>query len=152
MMGRLAPIATRNSSTTDYSPQRRRGHRELAERGPALPYTATSTVSLFVFPCTRLQASLRIHPAPFPPRTRRVLMGLLPSTVRQWLSQRNGSKRKLELLLGLSALTAGYLYVWVYQSFLGLTVKFVDLQTLLSLPIIALVVFPLVYYLWVRPD
>jgi hypothetical protein len=79
-------------------------------------------------------------------------MRLLPSAVRRWLSETNGSRKKLEFLLSISALTAGYLYVWVYQSFFGWTIKFMDIQTLLRLPIIALVVFPLVHHLWVRPD
>jgi len=79
-------------------------------------------------------------------------MGSVPNSLRKWFSERNGAKRKLELLIGLSALAAGYLYVWVYQFFLGLTVKFIDFQSLLSIPLIALVVFPLVHYLWVKPD
>jgi hypothetical protein len=68
------------------------------------------------------------------------------------LSSPNGAKRKLEALLGLRAFAAAYFYVWVYQEFLGLHLELIELKTLLRIPIISLVVFPLVYYLYVKPD
>ena len=72
--------------------------------------------------------------------------------VQVWVSSRAGPKARLELLLGFSSLVAGYLYVWVYQNLLGFQVKFVDFYSLLRIPVISAVVFPLIYYLYVKPD
>jgi hypothetical protein len=63
-----------------------------------------------------------------------------------------GAKARLEILLGLSTFAAAYLYVWVYQDFLGIRVAFVDFSALLRVSIISTVVFPLVHYLYVKPD
>lgn len=61
-------------------------------------------------------------------------------------------KTRLEVLLQLSALLAGYLYIYVYQDILRIEIEFVNFQTLLGIPVIAGVVIPLVKYVLVKPD
>ena len=61
-------------------------------------------------------------------------------------------KRRLEWLLILCALVAGYFYIYVYQNILHIEVKFINVQTLIQMPIIFLIVIPLIRYLLVKPD
>lgn len=61
-------------------------------------------------------------------------------------------KEKLERLLGILAIVVGYFYVWTFQEFLKIQVAFIDLSSLLRLPIITIVVFPLVKYGYVKQD
>jgi hypothetical protein len=63
-----------------------------------------------------------------------------------------GPKQKLQRLLNVSAIVVGYFYVWTFQEFLGIKVAFIDVSTLLRLPIIAIVVYPLVKYAYVKQD
>lgn len=61
-------------------------------------------------------------------------------------------KARLQRLLNVSAIVIGYFYVWTFQEFLRVQVAFIDVSTLLRLPIITLVVFPLVKYAYVKQD
>jgi hypothetical protein len=61
-------------------------------------------------------------------------------------------KAKLQRLLNISAIVVGYFYVWTFQEFLKIHVAFIDVSSLLRLPIISLVVFPLVKYGYVKQD
>lgn len=61
-------------------------------------------------------------------------------------------KARLERLLNISAIVIGYFYVWTFQEYLRIHVAFIDISTLLRLPIITLVVFPLVKYAYVKQD
>lgn len=61
-------------------------------------------------------------------------------------------KKKLETLLVLSAFVIGYFYIYIYQNMLHIEVKLIDLQTLIQMPIIALVILPLIHYLIIKPD
>lgn len=61
-------------------------------------------------------------------------------------------KKRLESLLVLSAFVVGYFYIYIYQNMLHIEVKLVDLQTLIQMPLIALVIFPLIRYLIIKPD
>ncbi len=59
---------------------------------------------------------------------------------------------RLERLLTVSAIVIGYFYVWTFQEFLRIQVAFIDISTLLRLPIITVIVFPLVKYAYVKQD
>lgn len=61
-------------------------------------------------------------------------------------------KARLQRLLNVSAIVIGYFYIWTFQEFLRIQVAFIDVSTLLRLPIITLVVFPLVKYAYVKQD
>lgn len=61
-------------------------------------------------------------------------------------------KRRLEVLLGLAAVFAAYHYVWAFQQALGLEFDYVSFGALLKLPVVAVIVFPLTYWLLVRAD
>jgi hypothetical protein len=61
-------------------------------------------------------------------------------------------KRRLERLLIVSSVVLGYFYVWAFQEYLKINVKFIDVSTLLRLPIISIIVIPLMLYLYVKPD
>jgi len=61
-------------------------------------------------------------------------------------------KRRLELLLVLCALIISYLYIYVYQNILHIEVQFVNLQTLISIPVMPAIVIPLIRYLVAKPD
>lgn len=61
-------------------------------------------------------------------------------------------KRKLERLLELSTIFISYIFIFVYQNVFHIQVKLIDFETLIKLPIIALVVMPLVHYLIVKQD
>jgi hypothetical protein len=61
-------------------------------------------------------------------------------------------KTKLQHLLNISAIIVGYFYVWTFQDFLRIQVAFIDLTTLLRLPIITLIIFPLVKYGYIKQD
>lgn len=61
-------------------------------------------------------------------------------------------KRRLEKLIALSAFSVGYFYTYVYQNMLHIEVELIDLKTLIHMPIIALVVFPLIHYLIIKSD
>jgi hypothetical protein len=59
---------------------------------------------------------------------------------------------RLQRLLNVSAIVIGYFYVWTFQELLKISVAFIDISTLLRLPIIAIVVYPLVKYGYVKQD
>jgi hypothetical protein len=61
-------------------------------------------------------------------------------------------KARLERLLSVSSIVLGYFYVWTFQEYLKINVKFIDVSTLLRLPIISIIVIPLTLYLYVKPD
>jgi hypothetical protein len=61
-------------------------------------------------------------------------------------------KARLQRLLNISAIIVGYFYVWTFQDFLRIQVAFVDLTTLLRLPIITIIIFPLVKYGYIEQD
>ena len=61
-------------------------------------------------------------------------------------------KKKLEKLLVLSAFLIGYFYIYVYQNMLNIKVELFDFQTLIQMPLIALVIIPLIHYLIIKPD
>ncbi|MBC7364523.1 MAG: chromate resistance protein [Candidatus Aminicenantes bacterium] len=61
-------------------------------------------------------------------------------------------KEKLEWLLVLSAFFIGYFYIYVYQNIIHIEVKLLDFQTLIQMPLIAVVILPLIHYLVVIPD
>lgn len=61
-------------------------------------------------------------------------------------------KKRLETLLVLSAFVIGYFYIYIYQNMLHIEVKLIDLQTLIQMPLMALVIFPLIRYLIIKPD
>lgn len=60
--------------------------------------------------------------------------------------------RRLELLLILCTLIISYFYIYVYQNILNIKVDPIDLQTLIQIPVIAIIVIPLIRYLVVKPD
>jgi hypothetical protein len=61
-------------------------------------------------------------------------------------------KKRLERLLEYSALTIGYLYIYVYHNMLSIQVELIDFKTLIQLPIIAIVVLPLIHYIVTTSD
>jgi hypothetical protein len=61
-------------------------------------------------------------------------------------------KARLQRLLNISAIIVGYFYVWTFQDFLRIHVAFIDLTTLLRLPIITIIVFPLVKSGYIKQD
>ena len=61
-------------------------------------------------------------------------------------------KQRLERLLIISAVALGYFYIYLYQNMLHIKVDFVDLKTLLQIPVISIIVIPLILYLIVKPD
>lgn len=61
-------------------------------------------------------------------------------------------KARLQRLLNVSAIIVGYFYLWTFQEFLRIHVAFIDLTTLLRLPIISIIIFPLVKYGYIKQD
>lgn len=61
-------------------------------------------------------------------------------------------KKRLERLLQLSAFIIGYLYTYVYQNMLHIKVNLIDFQTLIQMPLVALVILPLIHYLIIKSD
>ena len=61
-------------------------------------------------------------------------------------------KARLQRLLTISAIVIGYFFVWTFQDFLKIHVALIDITTLLRLPIISIIVFPLVKYGYVKQD
>jgi len=76
----------------------------------------------------------------------------MPDFLKQIYALMKTSKAKLECLLGFAAVAAGYFFIWVYQTFFGLRVALVGFDSLLKIPLVALVVLPLVYQLLVHAD
>jgi len=67
--------------------------------------------------------------------------------------QTNGDPRKrLEALLQAAALIIGYFYIYVYQDMLHIKVPLFSLQSLLRMPIVAIIIMPLIHYIIVKAD
>lgn len=61
-------------------------------------------------------------------------------------------KKRLERLLVVSTFIIGYFYLYVYQNMLHIGVKLVSFQTLIQMPLMALVIIPLIHHLIVKQD
>ena len=61
-------------------------------------------------------------------------------------------KKKLERLIVISSFIIGYLYIYIYQTLLHIKVKFIEFRTLIQMPLITLLIFPLILYLYVKSD
>lgn len=65
---------------------------------------------------------------------------------------REDPRQRLELLLNIVALLAGYYYFYIYQDVFNINVPLLSLKSLLAMPLIATVIIPLIRYLIIRPD
>lgn len=61
-------------------------------------------------------------------------------------------KKKLEALLVLSAFLIGYIYIYIYQNMLHIEVEWIEFQTLIEIPLIAIIVIPSIHYLIAKLD
>lgn len=61
-------------------------------------------------------------------------------------------KKRLERLLVISTLFTGYLYIYIYQNMFHIEVKLINLNSLIQMPLIALIIIPLIRYLIIKPD
>jgi hypothetical protein len=63
------------------------------------------------------------------------------------LKKMQDPKAKLERLLVLVTIIVVYLFLFIYKEIFQIQIKFIDAKTLFEMPIIALVVYPFIYYL-----
>ena len=61
-------------------------------------------------------------------------------------------RKKLDRLLKFTVFFIGYLFVFVFQNTLHLTVDWVSLQKLLEMTAVTLIILPLIYYIIVKQD
>lgn len=60
--------------------------------------------------------------------------------------------RRLERLLILGTTAIGYSFMYIYQNMFRIQVPLISFETLIQMPIIALIIFPFIRYIVIRPD
>jgi len=61
-------------------------------------------------------------------------------------------RKRIEYLMIITLICIGYFYIYVYQNMIGIDVPFIGLESLIELPIIAIIVIPLVKLIIVKSD
>ena len=61
-------------------------------------------------------------------------------------------RKKMDYLMIIVLICIGYFYIFVYQNMIGIDVPFIGLETLIEIPVIAIVVIPLVKWVIIKAD
>lgn len=76
----------------------------------------------------------------------------LMESIRSKIKNPVDPRKKLDFLLKATALFIGYLYIFVFQNTLHLTVEWISFEKLIEMSIVTIIILPLVHYIIVKPD
>jgi len=70
----------------------------------------------------------------------------------QLVKVKKDPRSRMTILLDIAALASGYYFFYIYQDIFGLNIPKLNLKSLLTIPLIYILILPLIHYIIILPD